>query len=1553
MLRSKMMRFALAGATVDCCSIPQHRQQRFSVWRILTGYVFLVEIANYSFSVYKSYLGVDEDESRGRRRIRISDESGEFSTTSSTCGHDRGFRNDDTSARSRAPQDSGGHSRHACTTATSTTSISRKMASTPSRAVKLLPRSIFLPFLPLGAQAIFIDYDCAFGSYTYDWTKIYDMVMKEYLGSGRTSMEIPNFVSQNVVNLLSKGKRECPLGAMQIAIMFYYYTLRDYEVSVLKLVAGVRREVLQWVASRSSDEPLPVDLPRFSASEGIARIKEDLAAVTETKRRLIAHGKGLDNTNLDDKKLLLLPDSELPDGKLLDALLEPEWSPEIKISKVTMSESTTTTSTSSEGVSVAADGSITEEENALVKADRTKRIHEEHSPTMWRRGLMQELKRRPRRRQSYLDGVDALLKYVETKAGTVWGKFVEEVAAAGQKSTVESASASTASSSADKLEKSEALELFYFLAHSLDRYYDPVTADPQLVPEDLDSKLKILLLILEELPQLDSANELQYGRRHSLLTNVFTFAREENKQHSHTPAGIRLRHAIRGNSTRPMRGSNYEVGLQLQEPELDFIDSEFEWQLNEEVLSNLGSLDPDELEWVEVDTSSHITAPPLMFRRLYPNVNPNFDHEAGLAAEAKKAARLNDISFNHLSFALRSLSNKFLVSLAEFHPLIAQCVREIRYYSDLIQVMLQEYSVTILAESRWPIFEALTLSQPYHAVSKEFLCTEASSDGLLDWASVRIKMQEWSQVKSLKIQYPDSEEIDEVNLELERYTAEMVQATLGSKQMHAQSEVECPLALMLVACIEIASAANRYTEYVPNFEAPVNMMFETLNWQRISAAGWPIWQTLVYYSDINKGEFLFSGDKKYARKFLDLDLRENELNLYDYEKQQFGDLQALRTAPSLGVWGGHVRAILMRKMNEEGFQLRPIFVSLLNAIAISLGFEKLLETGRPEEEGDKEDADEEGRPKREAHVLGSQNAVNKGSQGGDAASSSDEPAVMLNDFYWCGDFFDEYYVEALHKRESMRKIGSGAQHIVKQIDNKVAGYDKLIGENMLARDYVKLYGEREQKSGGASGTKLLEYRNHFTPAEGEAPMPLVLKEQDVLGDQKDLLNFLFQQEFGLECASSGTTDRECILSRGCCIARPDPRKKSPAYSRGPGADSEDQSQTPPEQTGDGKTRKSIQPNQSKQNWSTEEARFIDNTEEGDYSGLRFTHTTLPQPKCLHHPSTRIVNPLNQARPQYSPVGAVFEKDLADGRADVDSQSGKAIVRTGRRLVLVTLLYGQNWSEVLPIMLSRIYGQLQLPYPMVVVSVGETAYTTCLKFQTYGQVGCWQPKTPSQVHRFTIMFFLLQLGLELLYFDMDTYAVQDFVTPIVEYADHHNHDILFPQHPDGPCINIGLFYIRPTILTLQWFHDFLEWYHSYPYEVDQRGLDALTYANSTLKVSHQPKRVDMELARPYWVDSLRTYVMMAKRGPWMGEHHEVKFIHWFSRTFEDKFPEMQIAYNAGDKAAQEGLSLSQAMRLVKQFPQLAEAHGNFRDVQLLMEVMNVYKVEEIPDKPKCW
>lgn len=86
---------------------------------------------------------------------------------------------------------------------------------------------------------------------------------------------------------------------------------------------------------------------------------------------------------------------------------------------------------------------------------------------------------------------------------------------------------------------------------------------------------------------------------------------------------------------------------------------------------------------------------------------------------------------------------------------------------------------------------------------------------------------------------------------------------------------------------------------------------------------------------------------------------------------------------------------------------------------------------------------------------------------------------------------------------------------------------------------------------------------------------------------------------------------------------------------------------------------------------------------------------------------------------------------------------------------------------------------------------------------------------------------------------------------------------------------------------------------------------------------------------------------------MGSPERVKFIHWFSRPFDDKFPEIQVAYNAGDKAFDMGLSLTQTFNLIKAHPKLAEENQNFREIKMFMDVMELYRVTEVPTKPKCW
>lgn len=47
-------------------------------------------------------------------------------------------------------------------------------------------------------------------------------------------------------------------------------------------------------------------------------------------------------------------------------------------------------------------------------------------------------------------------------------------------------------------------------------------------------------------------------------------------------------------------------------------------------------------------------------------------------------------------------------------------------------------------------------------------------------------------------------------------------------------------------------------------------------------------------------------------------------------------------------------------------------------------------------------------------------------------------------------------------------------------------------------------------------------------------------------------------------------------------------------------------------------------------------------------------------------------------------------------------------RTRRKTVLMTLLYGGNWARVLEALLNRVYNELKIELPMLVVSVGDEA-----------------------------------------------------------------------------------------------------------------------------------------------------------------------------------------------------------------------------------------------------
>ncbi len=109
----------------------------------------------------------------------------------------------------------------------------------------LLCAGVFSPGVTV-VNARFIDYDCAFGKYQFDWSQVWQQIHDPYLESHRVKMPLPNILSSQLMDMLNTGQKECPMGSMQLSMLLYYSSLRDYEVTILRNLVGVRREVLRW-----------------------------------------------------------------------------------------------------------------------------------------------------------------------------------------------------------------------------------------------------------------------------------------------------------------------------------------------------------------------------------------------------------------------------------------------------------------------------------------------------------------------------------------------------------------------------------------------------------------------------------------------------------------------------------------------------------------------------------------------------------------------------------------------------------------------------------------------------------------------------------------------------------------------------------------------------------------------------------------------------------------------------------------------------------------------------------------------------------------------------------------------------------------------------------------------------------------------------------------------------------------------------------------------------------------------------------------------------------
>jgi len=256
-----------------------------------------------------------------------------------------------------------------------------------------------------------------------------------------------------------------------------------------------------------------------------------------------------------------------------------------------------------------------------------------------------------------------------------------------------------------------------------------------------------------------------------------------------------------------------------------------------------------------------------------------------------------------------------------------------------------------------------------------------------------------------------------------------------------------------------------------------------------------------------------------------------------------------------------------------------------------------------------------------------------------------------------------------------------------------------------------------------------------------------------------------------------------------------------------------------------------------------------------------------------------------------------------------------------------------------------------------------------------RVFCWRPDTESQMHRFTIVHILLHLGVDVFYFDMDTFFFKNPLPAVLGQVRKQRLDTLFASHADGDCINIGVFYIRSTLRSTVWFSQFLQWYHDHQYEIDQRGLDILMGSprrseQSELGVSFPPR--DLTVIRAGVLEDWNEFVIGFIG--WAGDISQMTMFHWCNIRLKRKWAELSEFYAAAE-AVEGVMPLQLALDVVAPLwhvpfrepsdpppvpPQDEEIEGGTASfqhtwslVRRARRILEAYRLPAVPDRGICW
>ena len=141
-----------------------------------------------------------------------------------------------------------------------------------------------------------------------------------------------------------------------------------------------------------------------------------------------------------------------------------------------------------------------------------------------------------------------------------------------------------------------------------------------------------------------------------------------------------------------------------------------------------------------------------------------------------------------------------------------------------------------------------------------------------------------------------------------------------------------------------------------------------------------------------------------------------------------------------------------------------------------------------------------------------------------------------------------------------------------------------------------------------------------------------------------------------------------------------------------------------------------------------------------------------------------------------------------------------------------------------------------------------------------------------MNKYTLALVALQLGLDVMVMDFDTFLMRNPTARIYEQAEHRKSDLLMGYSFVADCICNAFFFLRARPVVVTWVREVLHWMYDHPYENDQRCMSA--FLNYTERVHTNLTLPDI----PRWDVFDVNNEFMHYEG-WLGDPEKIYIIHF--------------------------------------------------------------------------